>query len=117
MGIWHGKGGLTTQQNDHNVREHVWETAQSMSISNKLGAGPEQWNLLIDCSVTGINHLVSIRLLWTQFMEVDTNLNGQKQKEALDEFSKVGLRQKKQTIDETPTNRGNSSMLVCILSP
>ena len=42
------KGDLTMQQNDNTVREHVWEIAQCMSISYKLGASPEQWDLLID---------------------------------------------------------------------
>jgi len=52
MGIWQDKGGLTTQQIDNKVRERVWEIAQSMSIINKQGPSPEQWDLLIDRCVT-----------------------------------------------------------------
>jgi len=52
MGIWQDKGGLTTQRIDNKVRQRVWESVQSMSIINKQGAGPEQWDLLIDRWVT-----------------------------------------------------------------
>jgi hypothetical protein len=54
-GIWQNKGGLTTQQIDNTVTERIWEIAQSMSIINKQGAGPEQWALLIDRCVTRIS--------------------------------------------------------------
>jgi len=52
MGIWQDKGGLTTQQIENKVMECVWEIAQSMRIINKQGAGPKQWDLLINCCVT-----------------------------------------------------------------
>jgi hypothetical protein len=54
-GIWQNKGGLTTQRIDNTVRERIWEIAQSMSIIDKQGAGPERWALLIDCCVTRIS--------------------------------------------------------------
>jgi hypothetical protein len=52
MGIWQDKGGLTTQWMDNEVRERVWEIAQSMSIINRQGAGPKQWDILNDRCVT-----------------------------------------------------------------
>jgi hypothetical protein len=52
MGIAQDKRGLTTQRINNKVRERVWVIAQSMSIINKQGASPEQWNLLIDRCVT-----------------------------------------------------------------
>ena len=63
MGISQDEGGLTTQQIDNKVRMHVWEIAQSMSIVNKQGAGPEEWDLLMDRCVTGISDLESKRPL------------------------------------------------------
>jgi len=105
MGIWQDKGGLTTQQIDNKVRERVWEIAQSMSIIIKQGAGPEQWDLLIDCCVTRISELESERPLWKWYMADKTNLDGQKVKGALDEFAEVGLRRRKNTLEETPTKK------------
>ena len=64
MGIWQDEGGLTTQQMDNKVTEHVWEIAQPTRNINKQGAGPEQWDLLIDCCVTPISKLESKRPLW-----------------------------------------------------
>jgi len=98
MGIWQDKGGLTTQRMDNKVREHVWEIAQSMSIINKQGAGPEQWDLLIDRCVTRISELESKMPLWKRYMADKTNLNGQKLKAALDEFAEVGLRRRKNSV-------------------
>jgi hypothetical protein len=92
IGIWQDTGGLTTQWIDNNVREHVWEIAQSMSIINRQGAGPEQWDLLIDSCVTRITKLESKRPLWKRFMADKTNLDGQKLNPALDKFVEVGLR-------------------------
>jgi len=48
VGIWQEMGGLTTQWKDNKLREHVWEIAQSMTISNKQGAMHDQWDLLIN---------------------------------------------------------------------
>jgi len=48
MGSWQEKGGLTMQQKDNQVREHVWEMTQSISVNNQLGTGQEQWDFLID---------------------------------------------------------------------
>jgi len=84
-------GGLTTQRIDNTVVERIWEIAQSLSIINKQGAGPGQWDLLIDCCVTPISDLVSKRLLWKRYMADKTNLHGQKLKAALHEFAEVGL--------------------------
>jgi len=105
MGIWKDIGGLTTQWMDNKVRECVWEIAQSMSIINKQGTSPEQWDLLIDRCVTGISELESKRPLWKRYMADKTNLDGQKLKAALDEFAEVGLRRRKNRLEETQTNR------------
>jgi hypothetical protein len=105
MGIWQDKGGLTTQRMDNKVRERVWEIAQSMSIINKQGAGPEQWDLLIDRCVTRISELESKRPLWKRYMADKTNLDGQKLMAALDEFAEVGLRRRKNRLEETPTKK------------
>jgi len=91
MGIRQEKGGLTTQRIDDIARECMWENAQSMSILNKQGAGPEQWDLLIDCCITRISGLQSKRPLWKRYMADKTNLDGQKLKAALDKFAEVGL--------------------------
>jgi len=91
MGIWQDKGGLTTQRMDNKVRQRVWEIGQSMSIINKQGASPEHWDLLIDRCVTRISKLESKRPLWKRYMADKTNLDGQKLKAALDEFTEIGL--------------------------
>jgi len=52
MGIWQDKGGLPTQQIDNKASERVWEITQFMRIINKQGAGPKEWDLVIDCCVT-----------------------------------------------------------------
>jgi hypothetical protein len=105
MGIWQDKGGLTTQRIDNNVREHASEIAQCMSIINKQGAGPEQWDLLIDHCVTRISELESKRPRWERYMADKTNLDVQKLKAALDEFVQVGLRQRKNRLKETPNKK------------
>ena len=105
MGIWQDKGGLTTQRIDNKVREHVWEIAQSMSIMNKQGVSPKQWNLLIDRWVTRISELESKRPLWKRYMADKSNFDGQRHKVALDEFAEVGLRRKKNRLKETPTKK------------
>jgi len=57
MGISQEIGGLTSQWKHNTVRERIWEIASSMSISNKQRDGPEQWDLLMDCCITGISDL------------------------------------------------------------
>jgi len=101
--IWQDKGGLTTQWIDNEVRERIWEIAQSMSIINKQGARPGKWDLLIDRCVTRISDLECKRLLWKWYMANKTNLDGQKLKVALDEFTEVGLRGRENRLKETPT--------------
>jgi len=101
IGIWQNKCGLTTQRIDNKVREHVWEIAQSMSIINKQGASPEQWDILIDRCVTRISDLVSKRPLWNRYMADKTNIDGVIVKAALDELPEVGLRQRKIMLKET----------------
>jgi len=105
MGIRQDKGGLKTQRMDNKVRECVWDIAQSMSIINKQGAGPEQWDLLIDRCLNGITKLQSKRPLWERYMTDKTNLDGQKLKEAQDEFTEVGLCRRKNRLEETPTKK------------
>ena len=89
IGIWHDKGGLTTQRIDNTVRECIWEIAQCMSNINKQAAGPEEWCLLMDRCVIGISHLASKQPLSKLFMADKTNLNGQKLWAALDEFAQA----------------------------
>jgi len=105
MGIWQDKGGLTTQQIDIKVRERIWEIAQSMSIINKQGAGPKQWHLLFDRSVTRISDLASKWPHRKWYMADKTNLNGQKFKPTLDEFMEIGLCQRTNRVDETLTKK------------
>jgi len=105
MGIQQEKGDLTMQWKDNKVRERIWEIAQCMSISNKLGAGPEQWNLLIHCCVTWISDLISKRLLWKRYMADQTILDGQKLKAAVEEFMETCLRREMNRIHATPTQK------------
>jgi hypothetical protein len=105
MGIWQDKGGLTTQWMDNKVRERISEIAQSMSIINKQGAGPEQWDPLIDHCVTCISELESKRSVLKQYMADKTNLDGQKHKPALDELAGLGLCGRKNRLKETPTKK------------
>jgi len=105
MGIWQDKGGLTTQRMDNNVRERICEIDQSMSIINKQGTGPEQWDLLIDHCVTPMSELESKRPLSKRYMADKNNLNGQKLKPALGEFTEVGLFRRKNRLEETPTKK------------
>ena len=104
-GIWQDKGGLTTQRIDNKVKERVLEIAQSVSIINKLGAGPERWDLLIHRCVTRISELESKSPLWKRYMADKTNLDGRKLKAALDEFSEVGLRQRMNRVQESLTKK------------
>jgi hypothetical protein len=46
-----------------------------------------------------------------------TNLDHQKLKAALDKFMEIGLRQRKNWLEETQLRQGNSCMLVYISSP
>jgi len=52
MGIWQGKGGLTTQWRDNEVRVRIWVIAQTMCIIKMHGAGPEQEDLPINHCMT-----------------------------------------------------------------
>jgi len=103
MGICHDKGGLTTQQIDNKVTELIYEISQSMSIINKQGASPEQWNLQMDHCVTRISDLASKKWVYKWSMTDITKLDSQKLKAALEEFVEVGLRIRKNRLDETPT--------------
>jgi len=76
-----------------------------MSIINKQGTGPEQWDRIIDHCVTRISELESKRLLWKWYMADKTNLDGQKLKAALDEFAGVALLRRKNRLEETPTRK------------
>jgi hypothetical protein len=105
MGIWLDKGDLTTQRIDNQVREHVREITKSMGIINKQGSGPEQWDVLIDCCVTQNSDLVSKRLLGKRYMADKTNLDGQKLKEALNEFVGVRLRRTKNWLEDIATKK------------
>jgi len=41
IGIRQQKDGLTMQKKGNKLRERVWEIAQLISISNRIGDGPE----------------------------------------------------------------------------
>jgi len=101
--IWQEKCGWTTQQKENDVREGIWVIAQSMMISNKHGTRPEKWDLLIDRCITPISNLVSQRPLWKWNIADHTILDGKNLKAALDKFAEVGLRWRKNWIDETLT--------------
>jgi len=75
--------------------------AQSMSISNKLGARPGHWNLLIECCITVICHWASEKLLWKWYMTDKTKLDGQQLKAAQEQFREVGLHWSNNWNDET----------------
>jgi len=98
IGSWQEKGGLTTQQKENKVRERVWEIAQSMSISNKEGTCPKQWDILINSCVTSISDLASKKPFWKRSMADKTILDGEKLVAALDEFAEVCLCQWKSRI-------------------
>ena len=91
MGIWQDEGGLTTQRKDNKVRECNWEIAQSMSILNEQGAGPEQWDRTVDRCVARMSDLESNMPLYKRYMAENTNLDSQKLKEALEKFAEVGI--------------------------
>jgi len=105
MGNWQEKGGMTKQWKDNKVREHIREIAQYMRITNKLGIGPEKWDLIIDHCVTQISDMASQRPLWIWFMPDKTICNGQKLKVPLDKFTEVEYPQTKDRIDATPTKQ------------
>jgi len=96
---------LTTQQIDDKVRERIWEIAQSMSIINKQSAGPELWDLLIDHCITPISDLEYKWPLCKWYMANKTNLDGQKLKTALDEFTEVDLCRRKNRLEDIPTKK------------
>ena len=102
MVIWDDRGGLTTQRMDNKVREHIWEIAQSMSIINKQGGGPKQWNLLIHRCITRISDPESDRLLWKWYITGKTNLDSQRLKAALDEFAEGFFRRRNKKFTSTP---------------
>ena len=105
MRICHDKGGLTTQRMNNKVKERLSEIAQSMSIVNKQCTGPEQWDLVIDRCVTQISDLECKWPLWKWYNADMTNLDGENLKAALAEFADVGLHQRNDTLEETPTNK------------
>jgi hypothetical protein len=84
MGIWQDEGGCTIRRIHKKVWERVWAIAQSMSIINKQGTRPKQWDILIDPCVTRISDLESNRLLWKWYMADKTNLHALKRKAAVD---------------------------------
>ena len=76
-----------------------------MSIINKQGVGPEQWDHLIDRFVTRIIDLESKRTLWKWYIADKTNLDRLTLKAALDEFAELGLGQRKNRLEETLTEQ------------
>jgi hypothetical protein len=105
MGMSQDKGGLTTQWIDNKVMERICEIAQSISIINKQGAGLEQWDLLINHCITQISKLESKWPLWKRYLAVKTNLNRWTLMAALDEFPEVGIRRRKNRLQETSTKK------------
>jgi len=100
--IWQDKGGLTTQWIDNKMRECFWEIAQSMSLINKQGAGPERSDHLTDCCITRTSDLASQRPLWKQYKADKTNLEVEKLKAALDKFAEGGLCQMEELTGRNP---------------
>jgi len=94
IGIGQEKGGFRMQRKYNKVTVPVWEIAQSMGISNRQGAGPKQWELLIDRCITRISDLASKWLLWKCYMAEKTIINCRKLKAAHDKFVEVGLHQR-----------------------
>jgi len=105
LGIRQAKSGLTTQPTDNKVREHVWEITQSRSISSKLAAGTNQWDLTIDRCITRLSDLASKRLLWKSYFVDKTILNSQKLRAENGQFPGIGVHRKKNGIDEIPTKK------------
>jgi len=103
--LWPEKVHSTMQWKDNNVRECVWEVAQSMSISNKLGVSPEQLELLINRCGTRIGDLASTRPLWKWSMTDRTVLEGRQLEAAHDVFAEDDLHWRKNRIDWTPTQQ------------
>jgi len=98
-------GGLTTKQIDNQVRECVWEFAQSMSIIRKQGASLKQWNLLLDYCITGISNMASKLPLWKWYMAHKTNLDCQQLKAALDKFGEDDLHRRNNRLEQTLTKK------------
>jgi len=108
MGRWQQNGGLTMQRKANKVREPVSEIGKSMNMGKKQRAGLEQWDLQIDWSVTRLSDMASKQPLWKQYMPDMTSLVVQKRKDALDEFTEVGLGHRKYGVNETATKTGKS---------
>jgi hypothetical protein len=89
--IWQEKGGLTIHWNENQVREYIWVIALPMSISNMLGAGPEQRDGLIDHCVTRNHHEAFNCLLSTWYVEQKIFLTGLNLKAVLQKFTQCGL--------------------------
>jgi len=89
MGILHEKDSLTTQWKDNIVRESIWVTAQTMSISNKQCAGPEKWNIPTNYYVTLSSDLQSKRPLLIQYMADNTSLDDRYLRTALNELVEI----------------------------
>ena len=105
MGIGHNAGGLTAQRIDNIVRARMWEIPQSISIINKQGTSPKRWDLLINRCISRISDLASKWPLSKWYMVDKTNLDAQKVKEALDELMEVGLRERKNWLENTSTEK------------
>jgi len=105
MRIWQDRGGLTTQWIDNEVRERVCEIAKPISVMNRQGAAPEQSNLVIALCIPQLSDLASEWPLWKLCMADKPNLDGHKLKAALDEFAEVGLRERNNWLDKTPTKK------------
>lgn len=105
MRIWQEKSDLTTQQIKDNVRERIFDITQSMSIINKQGPGSAEWDLLINHFITQICNLATVLPLWILYMPPETDLDGQKLRPLLDEFTAVGFRRRKLRLYKTPTGK------------
>jgi len=100
-----GQGAWTMHRKDNTVRQQIWEIAQSTSISNKLGAGPKQWDLLLHHCAARLSDLACDRPLCIQYTIEKTILNGRKLQKLFDEFAEVGLRWRNSMTKETPTKK------------
>jgi len=117
MRIGQENGGLTEQQIDNQVRERIWEIAQSMGIMDKQGAISEQWDIIIDGCVTRIGDLASTGHFWngtwqTRLTMIVANWRQRWMRSHWLGFTEGGIGWKK-----PQPRRGNSCTLVWISSP
>jgi len=117
MGIWQENCGLATKRKANKTRDHIWEIAGCMSISKKLGAGPRQWDLLIDLCVTLISDLVSKGHFGTGTWQTPLFSIARNSMQHRTSSGRLGHAKEIVWSTKLRLRKGNSSKLVCISSP